>query len=208
MRNAIVSTNDTKPLTMSSREIAELVCSRHDKVKQSIKRLAERGVITFPPMGETSFTDKIGKKQWVRVYHLGERDSYIVVAQLSPEFTAQLVDRWRMLERAVELVASQIMMRDEFEEMKAAIARLEKAMPRKYARRELSEEDKDINKIKKILKKYGGKTKHSHLLRSLSHSIKAKRLKELIQNMIEAERLEKQEVKTKGRPSLYYKLMK
>jgi hypothetical protein len=39
-------------LTMSSKEIAELLESRHDKVKQSIERLADRGVIDVPPMGE------------------------------------------------------------------------------------------------------------------------------------------------------------
>ncbi|KAB2892240.1 MAG: hypothetical protein F9K32_00595 [Desulfobulbaceae bacterium] len=30
-------------------------------------------------------------------YHVNERDSYITVAQLSPEFTARLVDHWREL---------------------------------------------------------------------------------------------------------------
>src|SRR3546814_6874258 len=38
------------PVTMSSREIADLVDSRHDDVKRSIVRLAERGVIILPPM--------------------------------------------------------------------------------------------------------------------------------------------------------------
>jgi anti-repressor protein len=34
----------------------------------------------------------------VSVYQLVKRDSYVVVAQLSPEFTARLVDRWQELE--------------------------------------------------------------------------------------------------------------
>lgn len=49
--------------TMTSREIADLVGSRHDKVKQSIERLAatqynddgsikRQPVIDLPPMGE------------------------------------------------------------------------------------------------------------------------------------------------------------
>lgn len=79
------------PVTMSSREIAELVDSRHDKVKQSIERLAERGVIGLPPLGE--YLDSLGRK--ASEYRVGERESYIVVAQLSPEFTANLVDFWR-----------------------------------------------------------------------------------------------------------------
>jgi phage regulator Rha-like protein len=32
------------------------------------------------------------------VYVVNKRDSYVVVAQLSPEFTARLVDRWQELE--------------------------------------------------------------------------------------------------------------
>lgn len=82
------------PITMSSREIAELVDSRHDKVKQSIERLAERGVIGLPPLGE--YLDSLGRK--ATEYRIGKRDSYVIVAQLSPEFTARLVDRWQELE--------------------------------------------------------------------------------------------------------------
>lgn len=33
-------------------EIADLVDSRHDKVMQSIERLAGRGVIALPPLGD------------------------------------------------------------------------------------------------------------------------------------------------------------
>ncbi|WP_168072845.1 phage antirepressor KilAC domain-containing protein [Caulobacter sp. SSI4214] len=90
----------TEP-TMSSREISALVESRHDKVKQSIDRLVERGVIVQPPMGDEPLTDAMGRQRSERVYRLCKRDSYIVVAQLSPEFTARLVDRWEELERQV-----------------------------------------------------------------------------------------------------------
>ncbi|MGO2306696.1 MAG: phage antirepressor KilAC domain-containing protein [Providencia sp.] len=83
-----------KTLTMSSAEISDLVESRHDKVKQSIERLAARGVIQLPPLGEV----KNHQNQTVQVYHLNKRDSYVVVAQLSPTFTARLVDRWQELE--------------------------------------------------------------------------------------------------------------
>lgn len=86
------------PITMSSREIAELVGSRHDKVKQSIDRLVDRGVIGQPPMGDDLSIDAQGKERTTSVYRLQKRDSYVVVAQLSPEFTARLVDRWQELE--------------------------------------------------------------------------------------------------------------
>lgn len=81
-------------ITMSSREIAEVVDSRHDKVKQSIERLAERGVIGLPPLGE--YLDTLGRP--AKEYRLCKRDSLIVVAQLCPEFTARIVDRWQELE--------------------------------------------------------------------------------------------------------------
>jgi len=82
-------------LAMSSQEIADLVGSRHDKVKQSIERLVERCVISQPPMGDGP---KAGNGVVVREYLVNKRDSFVVVAQLSPEFTAALVDRWQALE--------------------------------------------------------------------------------------------------------------
>ncbi|GAB6263918.1 Rha family transcriptional regulator [Photobacterium sp. R1] len=81
-------------LTMSSREIADLVESRHDSVKRTIERLSERGIISITPLVEPQ---KRGGKP-VTSYHVNKRDSYVVVAQLSPEFTARLVDRWQVLE--------------------------------------------------------------------------------------------------------------
>ncbi|MBO5391815.1 MAG: phage antirepressor KilAC domain-containing protein [Pseudomonas sp.] len=80
---------------MSSQQIADLVNSRHDKVKQSIERLVARGVIAQPPMGDGA---KSGNGVVSREYLVCKRDSFVVVAQLSPEFTAALVDRWQELE--------------------------------------------------------------------------------------------------------------
>ena len=82
---------------MTSREIAELVGSRHDNVRVAIERLAARGVIEFPATQEIPTATKP-----VAVYvfsgERGRRDSIVLVAQLSPEFTAALVDRWQALE--------------------------------------------------------------------------------------------------------------
>lgn len=84
-------------MSMTSLEIAELVESRHDSVRRTIERLAEKGVITLPP--------SVGKPtagrpslEYIFSGEKGKRDSIIVVAQLSPEFTARLVDRWQELE--------------------------------------------------------------------------------------------------------------
>ena len=79
---------------MSSREIAELTGKRHDNVKRTIDTLAGDRVISFPQIEENpASVGRPGKH-----YLIGKRDSFVVVAQLSPEFTARLVDRWQELE--------------------------------------------------------------------------------------------------------------
>ena len=83
--------------TMSSREIADLVESRHDSVKRTIERLVERKVIGSPPLVE--YLD--GLRRTATEYKICKRDSFVVVAQLSPEFTARLVDRWQELEEQI-----------------------------------------------------------------------------------------------------------
>ena len=78
--------------TMSSKQIADVVDSRHDSVKRTIERLVEKAIISQPPLvdGEKSANGVIEK-----LYMVNERDSYVVVAQLCPEFTAKLVDYWQ-----------------------------------------------------------------------------------------------------------------
>lgn len=100
MQHQLVHSTDAT-LTMTSREIAELVESRHDSVKRTIERCAEKGVFTLPPLVETSFRGVDGRGQTVAVYHMDKRSSLIVVAQLCPEFTARIVDRWQELEAKV-----------------------------------------------------------------------------------------------------------
>jgi len=86
--------------SMSSREISDLVGSRHDSVKRTIENLAGKGVIQLPPPVEVK--NHLGQTvaEYVFSGDQGKRDSIIVVAQLSPEFTARLVDRWQELESA------------------------------------------------------------------------------------------------------------
>ncbi|NEI71037.1 hypothetical protein GR212_15770 [Rhizobium lusitanum] len=80
-------------LLMSSREIAELLDVRHDSVKRTMERLAQKQLVRFTPLVETSHSGAGARS--VEVYRVDERDSYVVVAQLSPEFTARLVDFWQ-----------------------------------------------------------------------------------------------------------------
>ncbi len=91
-------------ITMSSREIAQLVDSRHSNVCVTIERLMNSGVIggyaamqyTHPQNGQV-----------YHYYEVNKRDSYVIVAQLSPEFTARLVDRWQELESSGGMVVPQ-----------------------------------------------------------------------------------------------------
>jgi len=91
--------------TMTSQEIAELVGARHDNVKTSIERLAGRKVIQLPPLQEVK--NHLGQtvEQYLFSGDKGKRDSLVVVAQLSPEFTGALVDRWQKLEEQVKAPA-------------------------------------------------------------------------------------------------------
>jgi anti-repressor protein len=100
--NTLFSLNSKTELTMSSREIAELVESRHDSVKRTIERLTEKKLVSFTPSVETSHSGPGARN--VEVYLVNKRDSYVIVAQLSPEFTARLVDRWQELESAINPV--------------------------------------------------------------------------------------------------------
>lgn len=95
--NQLMTIAQAATLTMSSQEIADLVESRHDNVRRTIERLAERGVIALPPMEEKPTAGRPAV-EYVFSGEQGKRDSIIVVAQLSPEFTARLVDRWQELE--------------------------------------------------------------------------------------------------------------
>ncbi|WP_438826217.1 Rha family transcriptional regulator [Salmonella enterica] len=90
--------------TMSSLDIAELVGSRHGNVLRTIRNMMASGVIRETQNEFVERINNLGKvvKDPVYVFEgeQGKRDSIIVVAQLSPEFTARLVDRWRELENA------------------------------------------------------------------------------------------------------------
>lgn len=130
-----------KELTMSSLEIAELLGARHDSVKRSIERLANAAIIVAPPLVAEQFKDSMGRRKSVEKYvfsgEQGKRDSIIVVAQLSPEFTARLVDRWQELENQNKLQLPNFndpaeaarAWADQFEQRAIAEKKLEDAKP-------------------------------------------------------------------------------
>ncbi|MNR88865.1 Phage regulatory protein Rha [compost metagenome] len=85
--------------TMNSIQIAELVEKRHDNVKRTIEALIESSVIARPQIEDgIKSANGVIPKIYVFSGEQGKRDSIVVVAQLCPEFTAHLVDRWQELE--------------------------------------------------------------------------------------------------------------
>jgi len=81
------------PLTMSTREIAELLEKQHGNIKISAERLSDKGVI-----GTLALQEFTHNGNTYTEYLLNKRDSLILVAQNCPEFTARIVDRWQELE--------------------------------------------------------------------------------------------------------------
>ncbi len=75
--------------TMTSLEISELVEKRHDNVRRTIETLHKSGIIALPQIEEMPTE---GRPALVYRFtgEQGKRDSIIVVAQLSPKFTARL----------------------------------------------------------------------------------------------------------------------
>lgn len=88
-------------MRMTSVEIADMVEKRHDNVKRTIETLVEQSVISLPQIEEVKI-QRERRLEALQAYifegEKGRRDSIVVVAQLSPEFTARLVDRWQELE--------------------------------------------------------------------------------------------------------------
>lgn len=83
------------PLTMSSREIADMTGRRHDNVMPICRQLRDTGVC--PEIQETPYTNHQNGQTYAEC-QLSKRDSLVLIARLSPEFTAALVDRWQQLE--------------------------------------------------------------------------------------------------------------
>lgn len=107
------SSNQSSPMilssgpqqSMNSFDISELVNTEHRNVKISIERLMKKGVIQHSSMTKVENKQSLSPNKYINTYvfsgEQGKRDSIIVVAQLCPEFTARLVDRWQELEAQV-----------------------------------------------------------------------------------------------------------
>lgn len=78
---------------MSTREIAKLTSKDHKNVLRTIRSLIEQNVVAQIEPLKYEY-----KNQFFDYYELSKRDSLVLVARLSPEFTAAVVDRWQELE--------------------------------------------------------------------------------------------------------------
>lgn len=95
----LFSSNSAK---MTSLDMEVITGKRHDSIKRTIETLANKGLIAFPQ--NVVVLNTVNNREYktdVFVFegNKAKRDSLVVVAQLSPEFTADLVDRWIYLEQ-------------------------------------------------------------------------------------------------------------
>jgi len=88
--------------TMSSREMASLCQKPHDNVLKLIRNLIAGGVVnnTVPH----NYVHEQNNQVYTE-YLSNKRDSLVIVARLSPEFTAAVIDRWQALEAQVSAPA-------------------------------------------------------------------------------------------------------
>lgn len=86
------------PLTMSSREIADLCETRHNQVVDTIQRLLASGVLR-ETRNTTRRVQPAGGGRPMDVYDLTKRDTLVVVSGYKDELRARIIDRWMELER-------------------------------------------------------------------------------------------------------------
>lgn len=79
---------------MSSREIAELTRKEHKNVLRVIRDLISGGILDAQ-IEPLKFEYR---GQMFDYFEIGKRDTLVLVARLSPEFTAAVIDRWQELE--------------------------------------------------------------------------------------------------------------
>ena len=93
----------TNQVSMTSKDIADLLGSRHSDVKLSVERLMDKGIIAQSAMAFMQETKGNNRTYDIGYYTFtgeqGKRDTIIIVAQIRPEITAKIVDRWLELEQ-------------------------------------------------------------------------------------------------------------
>jgi phage antirepressor YoqD-like protein len=153
--------------TMTSREIAELTGKRHDQVLRTARDLADQGITQSV---ECLYRSVDGGREYPE-HVLSKRDSLVLVARLSPEFTGRVVDRWMELEARPAAPAAlsrmeliQLAMKAELENM-ALMAKIASDAP-KIAFAESVRDLDGVCSVEKIAKTLGyGRNKFFKLLK-------------------------------------------
>ncbi|WP_018699890.1 Rha family transcriptional regulator [Amorphus coralli] len=123
-----------QPLTMSSREIAELCETRHNQVVETIRRLMAAGVLR-ESRKTTRRVQPEGGGRPMDVYDLTKRDTLVVVSGYRDDLRARIIDRWMELESrpAVDLdnpAQLRALLLDYSDKMIALEADLQAALPK------------------------------------------------------------------------------
>ena len=91
--------------SITSLEIAELVGSRHPDVRRRIDRLIKSGIIHTPETVFYENTNTLGLPRKTKAYlftgEQGRRDSYVVVAKMSPQHLGTIIDTWNRNQNAL-----------------------------------------------------------------------------------------------------------
>lgn len=89
-----LTTLNGQAVTMTSREIAELVGTPHDSVLKTVRRLIVEGIVFG---NETPYTHEQNGQSYTQ-FLLSFRDTMIVASGYSPMMRAKIIDRWQELE--------------------------------------------------------------------------------------------------------------
>ena len=152
----------TTQISMTSKDIAVLVGSRHSDVKRSIERLMGKGVITQTPLAFSEKINNLGTPAQHKYYKFvgeqGKRDTIIIVAQIRPEVTAKIVDRWLELEQRNQTPTTYI------EALKQLIHREEE-------RQALVEKTTQLTHEKELAKKENGKSVYGASIKQVNQKL-------------------------------------
>lgn len=139
--NDIMQVNNISK-TMSSREMAALCKKRHDNTLLVIRDLENRGLL------ENSrpqyYTHAQNGQQYIE-YISDKRDSLVIVARLSPEFMAAVIDRWQELEQQVSASQPVIAMPDFTNPAEAARAFADQYEAKQIAQEQLALAQPKVN---------------------------------------------------------------
>lgn len=143
-----------KTLRMTCMQISNLTGVRHDSVKRTIETLGASGIISLPQIVVVK-VKRTRRYENVDVYTFigeqGERDSLIVIAQVSPKATALIVDEWRALKLEVvglrQQIADRSQARMEAPEMTAALSEQRALIGKGTVSHHYSNEYNMINRI-------------------------------------------------------------